>query len=73
MSARARGRLGGRRYKMTPTKISLAQGALEKPGTVISELCKELGITRQTLYRHMSPKGELREDGRKLIAKKKEG
>ncbi|MEY3238034.1 MAG: hypothetical protein RI883_2135 [Bacteroidota bacterium] len=73
ISARARGRLGGRKYKMTPTKLSLAQGALDKPGTKISELCKELGITRQTLYRHVSPKGELREDGHKLIAKKKDG
>jgi DNA invertase Pin-like site-specific DNA recombinase len=72
LSARARGRSGGRKHKMTPTKLSLAQGALDKPGTKISELCKELGITRQTLYRHVSPKGELREDGHKLIAKKKD-
>ena len=72
LSARARGRLGGRKYKMTPTKLALAQGALDKPGTIISELCKELGISRQTLYRHLSPKGELRADGQKLIAKKKD-
>ncbi len=70
-SARARGRLGGRRHKMTPTKLYLAQGALEKPDTKISELCEELGITRQTLYRHVSPKGELRDDGIKLIKQKK--
>jgi hypothetical protein len=73
ISARARGRLGGRKHKMTPTKLSLAQGALDKPDTKISELCKELGISRQTLYRHVSPKGVLREDGRKLIAKKNDG
>ena len=40
-----------------------------KPGTNVGALCKELGITRQTLYRHVSPTGELREDGRKLLAK----
>ena len=70
-SARARGRKGGRKYKMTATKISLAQGAMQKPDTQISELCKELGITRQTLYRHISPTGELRSDAHKLIAQKK--
>ena len=70
-SARARGRKGGRKYKMTTTKIYLAQGAMEKPDTKIAELCKELGITRQTLYRHVSPKGELRSDAHKLMAQKK--
>jgi DNA invertase Pin-like site-specific DNA recombinase len=69
-SARARGRKGGRKYKMTPTKLYLAQGAMEKPDTKISELCKELGITRQTLYRHIAPKGQLRNDAHKLIAQK---
>ncbi len=69
-SARARGRKGGRKYKMTPTKLYLAQGAIGKPNTKISELCKELGITRQTLYRHVDPNGELRGDAHKLIAQK---
>ncbi|WP_430929445.1 helix-turn-helix domain-containing protein [Pseudarthrobacter sulfonivorans] len=36
-------------------------------GTKVSDLCTELGITRQTLYRHVSPSGELRPDGAKLI------
>lgn len=35
--------------------------------TKIGPLCEELGITKQTLYRHLSPKGELREDGKKLL------
>jgi DNA-binding transcriptional ArsR family regulator len=35
--------------------------------TKVGELCKELGVTRQTLYRHVSPTGELREDGAKLL------
>lgn len=30
-------------------------------------LCEELGISKQTLYRHLSPNGELREDGKKLL------
>lgn len=66
-SARKRGRNGGRPYKMTAAKLRLAMVSLGKPETKIIPLCKELGITKQTLYRHVSPTGELREDGKKLI------
>jgi DNA invertase Pin-like site-specific DNA recombinase len=66
-AARARGRNGGAPYKMTAAKLRLAQVAMENKETKISALCKELGITRQTLYRHVSPNGELRNDGKKLL------
>ena len=66
-AARARGRKGGAPYKMTPAKVRLAAASMGKPGTNVGELCKELGITRQTLYRHVSPTGELRDDGRKIL------
>ena len=66
-SARARGRSGGRPFKMTPAKLRLAMASMGKPETKVATLCEELGITRQTLYRHVSPKGELRMDGKKLI------
>lgn len=66
-SARARGRKGGRPYKMTPAKLRLAMASLGQLETKIGPLCEELGITKQTLYRHLSPKGELREDGKKLL------
>lgn len=62
-AARARGRQGGRKPKMTPAKIKLAQAALKDPTTQVNALCKELGITRQTLYRHLTPQGNLRQDG----------
>ncbi|OKX93314.1 transposon DNA-invertase [Corynebacterium glutamicum] len=67
-SARARGRKGGRPFKMTPAKVRLAMAAMGQPETSVAALCKELGITRQTLYRHVSPTDELREDGRKLLS-----
>ena len=67
-SARARGRKGGRPFKMTPAKLRLAAASMGAPDTKIGELCTELGITRQTLYRHVSPTGELRPDGHKLLA-----
>ena len=67
-SARARGRKGGRPYKMTPAKVRLAAASMGQRGTNVGDLCKELGITRQTLYRHVSPTGELREAGSKLLS-----
>lgn len=67
-SARARGRSGGRPFKMTAAKLRLAMAAMGQPETVVSNLCEELGITRQTLYRHVSPKGEMRPDGVKLLS-----
>ncbi len=69
-AARARGRSGGRPFKMTPAKLRLAQAAMGKPETKVAELCAELGITRQTLYRFVGPKGEIRSDGEKLLKRK---
>jgi hypothetical protein len=37
---------------------------------LIGELCLELGITRQTLYRHIGPEGSLRKDGEKTLNRK---
>lgn len=70
-SARARGRSGGRPFKMTTAKLRLAQAAMGQPETKVGELCRELGITRQTLYRHLAPDGTLRDDGRKLLERRK--
>jgi hypothetical protein len=55
---------------MTPAKLRLAQAAMGKPETKVAELCAELGITRQTLYRFVGPKGEIRSDGEKLLKRK---
>ena len=69
-AARARGRNGGRPYKVTPAKLRLAMAAMGKPETKVGELCRELEITRQTLYRHVDPTGALRPDGEKLLSRK---
>jgi DNA invertase Pin-like site-specific DNA recombinase len=66
-AARARGRSGGAPYKMTAAKIRLAMAAMGQPETKVGELCRELGITRQTLYRHVAPNGSIRSDGKKLL------
>jgi len=70
-SARARGRKGGRPFKMTPAKLRLATASMGRPDTKVGALCAELGITRQTLYRYVSPEGELRPDGLRLLAGRK--
>lgn len=66
-AARARGRRGGRPYKMTPAKLRLARAAMGQPETKVGDLCAELGISRQTLYRSVGPKGELRDHGKRLL------
>jgi AcrR family transcriptional regulator len=53
---------------MTAAKLRLAMAAMGQPETKVGNLCEELGVTRQTLYRHVSPKGVLRADGEKLLS-----
>jgi hypothetical protein len=40
--------------------------------TKVGDLCAELGMTRQTLYRHVSPDGSLRADGAKLLSRREQ-
>lgn len=55
---------------MTAAKLRLAQAAMGQPETKIAPLCRELGISRQTLYRHVSPTGVLRDHGAKLLGQR---
>lgn len=68
-AARSRGRVGGAPFKMTAAKLRLAMAAMGQTETVVADLCKELGVTRQTLYRHVAPDGSVRDDGKKLLEK----
>src|SRR6202035_2589819 len=54
-AAPARGRNGGRPYTMTAAKLRLAMASMSSNDTRVYELCTELGISRQTLYRHVDP------------------
>ena len=56
---------------MTSSKLRLATVSMGRPDTEVGALCAELGITRQTLYRHVSPEGEPRPDGLRLLAGRK--
>ena len=45
----------------------MAQIAMKGRDTSVAELCRELNITRSTLYRYVNPSGELRERAIKLL------
>ena len=66
-SARSRGRKGGRKFALTKAQVRLAESAMGKNETIVSQLCSELGITRATLYRYVSPDGTLREYGTRVL------
>jgi DNA-binding phage protein len=53
---------------MTAAKLRLAVASMGERETNVATLCEELGITRQTLYRHVAPDGNLRPDGKKILA-----
>jgi hypothetical protein len=52
---------------MTAAKVRLAMAAMGQKETKVTDLCSELAITRQTLYRHVAPDGTLRKDGLKVV------
>jgi len=68
-AARARGRKGGRTFALSKAQVRLAQAAMSSKDTRVNELCKELGVTRATLYRYVSPEGQLREYGKQVLLK----
>ena len=67
MAARARGRKGGRKFALTKAQVRMAQAAMAKRDTSISELCRKLGVKPVTLYRYVDPNGNLRDYGRRVL------
>jgi DNA invertase Pin-like site-specific DNA recombinase len=72
-AARARGRVGGRKPVLTPSKLRQAQAAMKDRDTNVTELCKELGASRTTLYAYVTPEGELTKKGQALLKAKGSG
>ena len=66
-AARARGRRGGRKFALSKAQVRLAQAAMQNRDTSVAELAKELRIKPVTLYRYVGPKGELRENGKRVL------
>ena len=59
-AARARGRLGGRRRSLTDDQVKIASQLMKNKETPIKEICRTLQVSRTTLYRYISPLGEMR-------------
>jgi DNA invertase Pin-like site-specific DNA recombinase len=54
-AARARGRKGGRPAKMDAAKIRQAKTMAADPKITVQEICKTLGISRNTFYKYVRP------------------
>lgn len=68
-AARARGRMGGRKFNLTKAQVRLAEASMKNRDTSVTELCKELKVTRATLYKYISPTGELRDYAKRVLEK----
>jgi hypothetical protein len=55
-----------RDFKICNCKLRTTRAAMAD-----RSVCRELGISRQTFYRHVSPKGDFRPAGEKLFEKSK--
>ena len=66
-AARARGRNGGRKFALTKAQVRLAMAAMKDRDASVTDLAAELGIKPVTLYRYVSPTGELRGHGRRVL------
>ena len=54
-AARARGRKGGRKPKMTPTRITQARAMYDAGELTVQQIADTLGVSRPTIYRHLDP------------------
>ena len=54
-AARARGRKGGRRPKLTPGKLATARQLYDAKDKTVGEIAEIVGVARSTLYRALDP------------------
>ncbi len=61
-AARKRGRLGGRPKVMDEKKLKVAMDMMDNIENSVEEVCKTIGVSKTTLYRHLNsqPAEELR-------------
>jgi len=62
-AARARGRKGGGKHKLSKKKVQLASALMKGRTTPVKEVCTLLEVGKATLYRYVGPDGELRHPG----------
>ena len=54
-AARARGRRGGRKPKMTSTRIEQARQMYDSGDYTVQQIADTFSVTRPTIYRHLTP------------------
>lgn len=59
-AARARGKKGGPKFRLSPEDVQMAATLIQDKRHKIQDICKRLGISTATLYRYVSPTGEIR-------------
>lgn len=52
-AARARGRKGGPKFKMTPTRITQARSMYDAGEHTVQQIADTFGVSRPTIYRHL--------------------
>lgn len=68
-SARARGRVGGRKPKLTARQAGVARGMYDETGAdgrrkyTVAEIAETFGVSRKTVYRHLEPSAGRRQPG----------
>lgn len=55
-AARARGRKGGRRHKLSPQQIEIGRTLAADRTRTVTSICEHLGISRPTYYRYIHPR-----------------
>jgi DNA invertase Pin-like site-specific DNA recombinase len=63
-AARERGRRGGRRRSLTPEQIAMAARLIKTREVSVKEILNILKVSKPTLYRYVSPTGDIRNDGK---------
>jgi DNA invertase Pin-like site-specific DNA recombinase len=66
-AARTHGCTGSRGFGLSNYQIRFSQSGMANSDTLVTDLCKELNISRATPYRYVSAKGELRKHGEKAL------
>ena len=54
-AARARGRVGGRRPKLSATQVKVARSMYDSRQHTVAQIAESFGVTRSTIYRHLYP------------------
>jgi DNA invertase Pin-like site-specific DNA recombinase len=57
-AARARGRKGGRKAKLSPDQVRLAREMYDKRDRTVQQIADALGVSRVTVYRHLERAGQ---------------